>query len=233
MAHRSPDVASARPVAPDAPLLAPRQARSRRTADRLLDAAEWALAEHGLDGATVPTIAARAGLSVGVVYRRFRDKDALLRAVYERFFARAVEGNRAALAPERWTGAGAAAVVAAVVAGMVRGHVAHGGLLRALFAYAASHADPEFRRRVAELNAAATGQVTTLLAERTAELSHPDPARAVDLALAVVAAALHRWIQADAPGAFGDGFPADMDADRLAAELTRMVVGYLGIAPPS
>jgi AcrR family transcriptional regulator len=148
--------------------VAPKQARSRRTLDRLLDAAEGALAESGLEGATVPVIAARAGLSVGVVYRRFHDKDALLRATYERFFARALEGNRAALAAERWAGVGAGAVIGAVVAGIVRGHILHRALLRALFAYAESHRDPAFRRRVAALNAAAAAQVAALLEARAA-----------------------------------------------------------------
>ena len=64
-----------------------RQQRSRETLDRLLDAAEAVLAEEGLEAATVPRIADRAGMSVGAVYRRFPDKDAVLRAVYGRFFA--------------------------------------------------------------------------------------------------------------------------------------------------
>lgn len=35
--------------------------------------------KDGLEGATIPHIAARAGLTPGAVYRRFPDKDALLR----------------------------------------------------------------------------------------------------------------------------------------------------------
>src|SRR5215213_6511132 len=99
-----------------------KQARSRRTVDRLLDAAELVLEDVGLEGATVPMIANRAGVSVGVVYRRFRDKDALLRAAYERFFERSLELNRTVLAPEQWTGQSTAQVVDAVVRGMVKGH---------------------------------------------------------------------------------------------------------------
>jgi AcrR family transcriptional regulator len=203
------------------------------------------LADAGLEGATVPSIAARAGLSVGVVYRRFRDKDALLRATYERFFARALEGNRAALAPERWEGVGAGAVVAAIVAGVVRGHVQHRALLRALLAYAESHHDPAFRRRVTALNAAAAAQLTALLEPRAAEIAHPEPALALGLALGVVGATLHRWIQAKAVDrgsasersvhepARGDGLLDDIDAARLSTELTRMVLAYLGVRSTS
>jgi AcrR family transcriptional regulator len=244
-ASRGPDIPGDPAAGPgDGGTVAPKQARSRRTLDRLLDATEAVLADAGLDGATVPSIAARAGLSVGVVYRRFRDKDALLRATYERFFARALEGNRAALAPERWEGVGAGAVVAAVVAGVVRAHVQHRALLRALLAYAESHHDPEFRRRVTALNAAAAAQVTALLDARAAEIAHPEPALALGLALGVVGATLHRWIlrgrrprqlseRAADDTVRGDGLFDDIDAARLSAELTRMVTAYLGVRAPS
>lgn len=205
-------------------VLAAKQERSRRTLDRLLDAAELALAEVGVEGATVPAIAGRAGMSVGVVYRRFRDKDALLRAVYERFFERTLAANAAALDPARWAGAPAERVVTTVVEGMVRGHVEHRGLLRALFTYAQAHADPAFRARVESLNAAAVARVAALLAARAAEIAHPEPQRAIALALAVVASTLYRWVQTDG------GMPGlGADAPELARELARMVVGYLGI----
>src|SRR3954468_14366097 len=71
----------------------PKQQRSLETLNRLLDAAERVLEEEGLDAATVPVIAKRAGVSVGVVYRRFPNKDALIRGVYERFLWRINEQN--------------------------------------------------------------------------------------------------------------------------------------------
>src|SRR5258708_8767059 len=73
----------------------PKRARSRLTVHRLLSAAEALLAHGGLDAATVPAIASAAGVSVGVVYRRFPDKDNLLRAVYDRFFERLREQSYA------------------------------------------------------------------------------------------------------------------------------------------
>src|SRR5215213_2320573 len=130
---------------------------------------ELVLDDVGLEGATVPIIASRAGVSVGVVYRRFRDKDALLRAAYERFFERSLELNRAVLAPEQWTGQSTAQVVDAVVRGMVKGHQQYRGLLRALFTFIATHSDEEFRRRATELNNAATEQVAILIRGRGAE----------------------------------------------------------------
>ena len=79
-----------------------KQARSRLTVHRLLSAAEALLEHGGLEAATVPAIAETAGVSVGVVYRRFPDKDALLRAVYERFFSIYGERNGARRAQSSW-----------------------------------------------------------------------------------------------------------------------------------
>lgn len=58
----------------------PRQRRSQATLDSLLDATIRTLDAEGLDGATIPRIAALAGVAPASVYRRFVNKDALIRA---------------------------------------------------------------------------------------------------------------------------------------------------------
>src|SRR5262249_56635120 len=58
--------------------LAPQQARSRESLRKLLKAAAEVLGQHGVDGATIPRIAAHAGMTPGAVYRRFRGKETLL-----------------------------------------------------------------------------------------------------------------------------------------------------------
>ena len=216
------------PTTERAPAPVARQDRSRRTADRLLDAAEQVLGEQGLERATVPSIAKQAGISVGAVYRRFRDKDALLRAVYERFFARVADANRAALDPERWDGVPARTVAAAVVRGIVRGHREYRGLLRALLLFAETHPDAAFRRRASELSDAAFGrQLGGLLLARRAELAHADPENATDFGLLVVASTLRGWLVADAD-TLG---PYAADDALLARELARLCTRYLGIDP--
>src|ERR1700761_8235740 len=61
------------------------QARSRATRERLLEAAESVFAKKGYDGAKISDIAEEAGVSVGAVYFRFRDKSALFSAIAESF----------------------------------------------------------------------------------------------------------------------------------------------------
>jgi AcrR family transcriptional regulator len=65
-------------AAPDRLTRAEQQARTR---DRLLEAAAAAFAEHGVDGAAIDDIAARAGFSRGAFYSNFSDKTELLVAL--------------------------------------------------------------------------------------------------------------------------------------------------------
>ena len=64
-----------------------KQARSQATRERILRAAERCFAEAGYDGAHISAIARKAGCSVGAVYFRFKDKDALFFAIAESFAA--------------------------------------------------------------------------------------------------------------------------------------------------
>ena len=78
------------------------QARSRESLARLLKAAAEVLNKDGLDGSTIPRIAARAGLSPGTVYRRFPDKDALLREVCLRLLEENYRQSKQLLIAGRW-----------------------------------------------------------------------------------------------------------------------------------
>ena len=213
-----------------APLARPTsQARSRRTVDRLLNAAETLLEEGGLDAAIVPAIARRARMSVGIVYRRFPDKDALLRGVYERLFERNRESNRLVLDPARWQGVPLAEMVQLLVAGMVQGYETRKRLLRALLLYGETHADSAFRRRAHELSGEAFAGIGELLLAHRGQIHHPDPPAAIALVLMVLALAIRGIVlpertQRLAPIASGE---------RLCPELARLVLRYLGVAGPN
>ena len=62
------------------PTLAPQQARSRESLNKLPQGSRdrGVGGQHGIAGTTIPRIAAHAGLTPGAVYRRFRNKDVLL-----------------------------------------------------------------------------------------------------------------------------------------------------------
>ncbi|MCU0497035.1 MAG: TetR/AcrR family transcriptional regulator [Anaerolineae bacterium] len=71
----------------------PKQARSQKRVDQLLDAAAQVFAEIGYESATTNQIAARAKVSIGSLYQFFPNKEALLEALLARY----TEGLRESL----------------------------------------------------------------------------------------------------------------------------------------
>jgi AcrR family transcriptional regulator len=157
----------------------PKQARSKETLYRLLDAAEALIEEKGLGDASIPEIVRRADSSVGGFYARFQDKDALLRALEERFFEQ-VSARLEALADERrWADARLSEIVDACAAELVavageRRNLIAAFLIRGAHDPAVREGGLRFRRRVAE-------RITRLLVARGDEIAHPEPALAIDL----------------------------------------------------
>src|SRR6476469_266034 len=80
---------------PDTPL----RADARRNRDQILAAAREIFAERGADVA-MEEIARRASVGVGTLYRRFADREALIRAVFRETFQVVADATRAALAEE-------------------------------------------------------------------------------------------------------------------------------------
>ncbi len=74
------------------PRKAPRQERSRRTVERILDAAAHVFHEQGYTAATTNDIADEAEVSIGSLYQYFPNKDALLVALTQRHIASATAG---------------------------------------------------------------------------------------------------------------------------------------------
>jgi AcrR family transcriptional regulator len=63
----------------------PKQTRSQDTQERVLRALEEMLGERFFEQITIRDLAARTGVASGTIYRRFKDKEALLPVLYERF----------------------------------------------------------------------------------------------------------------------------------------------------
>lgn len=69
----------------------PRQARSLATVNAILDATVQVLDREGLDAATTTRIAEVAGVSVGSLYQYYAHRDAILMALQDREFNKAVD----------------------------------------------------------------------------------------------------------------------------------------------
>ena len=201
----------------------PKQARSRLTLHRLLSAAEALLDHGGLEAATVPAIAKAAGVSVGVVYRRFPDKDMLLRAVYERAFENFAQQNASRIQHAGTLDIPLRSLVRGMVRGIAEGYRRRRNLLRALIRYARTHPDPAFREFASKMNRATLMHVTALMLRHRDEIKHPKPEVAIEFGVLAVSAVLHTLILEDEP--LG-GIRAP---EQFEEELARMFLGYLGI----
>jgi AcrR family transcriptional regulator len=94
-----------RPNVPQ-PASAPRRLRKDAEANRnrILEAAREVFAGRGLD-ATLHEVADHAGVGIGTVYRRFRNKDEVLKAIFEQEIAQVVAVAQQALECEDpWIG---------------------------------------------------------------------------------------------------------------------------------
>jgi len=203
----------------------PKQARSLETVNRLLDAAEQLLEAEGLEAATVPAIAKKAKVSVGVVYRRFPDKDTLLRAVWERFLAQKREQAQSVLA----ACAGLNAALPDLLRGMIRAtidaHRKKRHLLRALLQFARTHPDPEFKRAAHEMNQTSIAAIMVLMLQHRDRIEHPNPEAAIQLAILTLASVIQTVIlEGEATHVAGLSKPVNLEE-----EMTRMLFGYLGI----
>jgi len=204
------------------------QARSRESLARLLKAAAEVLNKDGLEGATIPRIAARAGLSPGTVYRRFPDKDALLREVCLRLLAENYQNSKALLTTERWRNMSLAELSRSVIAMTLKGHLLHRGLLRALLFFTLQHPDAAFVRKSEELEWRTFHDVGELLAARRSEIHHPDPEAAVRFALLMVGIAAQGILVLPRTPKDFSRFVPDVES-QLERELPRMFLRYLGV----
>lgn len=201
----------------------PQQSRSRRTLERLVDAAEALFAERGYDGASIGDIVARARCSVGAFYARFRDKESLFLHIHDRQCELLIQ--RIDFLSDLFRSENASLEV------MVRQSV------RALFLFAGqrralthvfiqrSGTDPVFHARYAQTWRKVRDTLRPSMLARRGEIAHPDPERAVDFTLQLMHSGwandvLHHGV-AEITG--------QETGDALIEDLSEACLAYLGL----
>ncbi|HIF99434.1 MAG: helix-turn-helix domain-containing protein [Myxococcales bacterium] len=159
----------------------PRQARTQQSLERLLDAAETLLRDKSFEDVHVSEIALRADTSVAAFYRRFRDKNALLYALHERFSDAAIATADEVLRDARWENAGIREILESIIPFLIEVLQSHEMLQRAVYRIALS--DETMRERSLRLRRYVLGRLSELLLMRSSEIKHPDPNHAVPFAL--------------------------------------------------
>ena len=201
----------------------PRQARTQRSLERLLDSAEELLRDKCFEDVHVTEIARRAKTSVAAFYRRFKDKDALLHALHERHCEEAFATADDALHPDRWEQAEIREILTRVFPFVIATLKRHESLERAIFQRALS--DESMRQRVSALRRYVMDRLSDLLLARSAEIQHPDPRLAVSFAIGQAGALLTEYYTLGAHEIelvpIGD--------QKIAEELTHSCCSYLSV----
>jgi AcrR family transcriptional regulator len=188
------------------------------------------LLKHGPEGATLPRIAKQAGVAPANVYRRFRNKEALMAAVFNRFTERSSGAVKEQFDPESVRTLGLVQFSTNVIQGMVQGFRASGPLARAAIRYAELHPRSASIRATAASEARSFQQmVDTFLIWRD-EIKRPDPELAIRFAFLVVACVLRDLVIFDRMRLMRPVMT--VDDELLKRELPRLFLHYLGVRNP-
>ncbi len=187
-------------------------------------AARKTISEKGVESLTIAGVAASVGLTTGAFYARFRNKDALLEALFEETLA----GNQEAIQTFQNEIATSSDSLSEIVENLV---VRMMVLMRdnsALFRlFGSDHRGSNAERdRAIRILEAAIEPVRDLFLERSDELPHPRPGIAAGM-LIVMMQGIVDWALLLRESAE----PVVPTKDKaLCEEMTRAALGYLGLA---
>ena len=199
------------------------QRRSKATEAALAQAVMELSKDQPFEDITVADVAKRAGVAVGTVYRRFRDKRALLHLADTAFVDDCRETFDREMADERVANLDLEGLARAYIDLMIRKFRQH----RVAILQVTRNADPKdgavYAKRAQEFNAHVHGRFRDLLRKRRREIKHPDFETALNLAIFFASAAARDAVWRQSLKAY----PIHIDDARLIAELTHMFVAYL------
>jgi AcrR family transcriptional regulator len=195
--------------------------------ERLLAATLAVIEENGLADVTIPAIAAAAGLSTGSVYRRFNDKDALIRGAFLRLLEDSEAANQASLTPDRFQGLSFDQALKALCHGLVAQYRERAALLKALDQFIEVQTDEAFEKRAVDMIAANMLRVVEAMLPFRKQIAAADAERAITFAL-LSAATLIEVHKLHVPRVWQRMLP--LDDVCLAEEAARTMAAYLASA---
>ena len=206
------------------PFRPPKQARSRKTLDRIAQAALALMEEGGLEKATVASIVGRAGASVGSFYARFDGKDDLVRYLQDRIWSEARDRWDAAVAAQAWKSMSLAGVVEGVVGLLLQSFRADYHQREILGRE--RRQDEEGARRVFAFHQHILSTVTPHFLANREEITHPDPEWAIRLGYRFAVGGIRELLELEGAVGVVDGAAT---AEAVVPELSRAWVAYLGV----
>lgn len=145
----------------------PQQARSRRTREKVLEAALACFEELGYDEATTAAIAKRARVAVGTLYGYFSDKRDVLLEVLDRTLREVADQVIRGLDPRLWREGDLRESVRRLIDAVFHARTVSPGIQRII--WERYFKDPEFRRAVETIEVRVLHAIEALLAALDAE----------------------------------------------------------------
>ncbi|MCH2464955.1 MAG: TetR/AcrR family transcriptional regulator [Gemmatimonadetes bacterium] len=200
----------------NAHLNSPKQARSRRTLERIIQAALEILEVDGSSALTVQAVVERANSSVGSFYARFSGKEDLLDYLAERVWHQTLDRWNDALSSRDWSRIDLQHIAEGSIRLLVDAGKSRSVYMRALDRAKGRDgvAYDTFRSRV-------IGDVAEILLARRDEIAHPEPELAVRLGLLATAGMIEADRSAD------DG---PLPREILVSEATNLLLRYLTVS---
>ncbi|MEM9462329.1 MAG: TetR/AcrR family transcriptional regulator [Myxococcota bacterium] len=203
------------------PFVEPRQQRSRRTLQRIVDAFEQALDAQTFEEITVGALCQRAGCSVGTFYGRVESKDMLLEHLRQRVFEQMRSTLAELFSPEQAQQRSLSQLIKEQLQTLVDLHDQRRGVLRAVIVQA--RRQTAFAGPTREFNAAVLRLVADSWLVHRDVIAHPDPVAAVEQATLMAVGYLRESI------VFGELWSTQraLSGDARVQTLHRLLVGFL------
>ena len=200
----------------NAHLNSPKQARSRRTLERIIQAALEILEVDGSSALTVQAVVERASSSVGSFYARFSGKEDLLDYLAERVWHQTLDRWNDALSSRDWSRID----LQHIAEGSIR-LLVDAGKSRSVYMRALDRAKGRDGVAYHTFRSQVIGDVAEILLARRDEIAHPDPELAVRLGLLATAGMIEADRSAD------DG---PLPREILVSEATNLLLRYLTVS---
>ena len=139
----------------------PKQARSRRTREKVLEAAIACFEELGYDETTTAEIARRAKIAVGSLYGYFKDKRAILLELLQGTIAQIADYTIRELDPEGWQGRSYKSNIRRLIDALFHTRHFNPGMQRIL--WERYFKDQQFHEAVTDIEARVRGALVHLL----------------------------------------------------------------------
>jgi AcrR family transcriptional regulator len=208
--------------------LAPQQARSRESLNKLLKAAVEVLGQQGVAGTTIPRIAAHAGLTPGAVYRRFRNKDVLLETAILRVLEDQTKVLLLTLSAEAAAEIPFPTLAEQVINGLVVSYRVNASLLRAVRQFLQEKEGSSFWKKASKLELRTFEYLVSTFVTSGREIKHADPRAAVALGFVMVIGTLWEVVVNPGDVKLWKGLLPKNDRT-LKVEITRAFLSYLGV----